>query len=61
MITKRSQSQFGRSEITCPLRQRTVHNNGAVPQQSATALRLLIEAAAVPAPPAASAGMRAAA
>ena len=31
-----------------PLRQRTVHNNGVVPHQAATALRLLIEAAAVP-------------
>ena len=31
-----------------PLRQRTVHNNGVVPHQAATALRLLIEAAAIP-------------
>jgi len=35
--------------------------NGAVPHQCAAALRLLIEAAAVPAPPAAGIGMRAAA
>jgi len=34
-----------------PLRQRTVHNNGVVPQQAAAALRLLIDAAAIPAPP----------
>jgi len=33
-----------------PLRQRTVHNNGVVPQQAAAALRLLIDAAAIPAP-----------
>jgi hypothetical protein len=28
------------------LRQRTVHNNGVVPQQAAAALRLLIDTAA---------------
>jgi hypothetical protein len=45
-----------------PLRQRTVPNNGVVPHQAAAALRLLTAIAAVPgAPPAAGAGMRAAA
>lgn len=35
-----------------PLRQRTVPNNGVVPQQAAAALRLLIQAAcAVPSDP----------
>jgi hypothetical protein len=57
-ITKRSRFRAGRAEITRPLRQRTVHNAGVVPQQAAAALRLLIEAAAVPAAPG---GMRAAA
>jgi hypothetical protein len=58
-ITPRSQSQASRAEITGPLRQRTVPNNGVVPQQAALALRLLIGAAAVPALPAS--GTRAAA
>jgi hypothetical protein len=49
-ITKRSQCLVGCAEIAHLLRQRTVHNNGVVPQQAALALRLLIEAAAVPAP-----------
>jgi len=41
-----------------PLRQRTVHNNGVVPQQGAIALRLLIGIAAAfpsePGPPGAA-------
>jgi hypothetical protein len=49
-ITNRSQSQASRAEMRHPLRHRTVHNNGVVPQQAALALRLLIDAAAVPAP-----------
>ena len=51
-ITNRSQSRASRAEMRHPLRQRTVPNNGVVPQQAAAALRLLIDAAAIPAPPA---------
>jgi hypothetical protein len=50
-ITNRSQSRASRAEITRLLRQRTIHNNGVVPQQAAAALRLLIAAAAIPVPP----------
>jgi hypothetical protein len=51
-ITKRSRFRAGRAEITRPLRQRTVPNNGVVPQQAAAALRLLIhQAAAFPSSP----------
>ena len=49
-ITNRSQSRGSRAEITHSLRQRTVHNNGVVPQQAATALRLLIGTAAIAVP-----------
>jgi len=51
-ITNRSQFQASQAEMRHPLRQRTVHNNGVVPQQAALALRLLISAAAIPAVPA---------
>jgi hypothetical protein len=48
-ITNRSRSQAARAEISRPLRQRTVHNNGVVPLQATAALRLLITIAAIPA------------
>jgi hypothetical protein len=63
-ITNRSQSPASRAEMRHPLRQRTVPNNGVVPQQGAMALRLLIAiAAASPSEPAlaAPAGREAAA
>jgi hypothetical protein len=60
-VTKVSQMHVGRTEVRYPLRQRTVHNNGVVPQQAAAALRLLITVAAAPPLPGADPGTRAAA